>query len=68
MMGLLIIFIGLLLLTLKEIQKQTLHLLAIGSIIICGLIWYFFALPGQIFSTISAVFFSLAYWKFPKVK
>ena len=67
MMGL-IIFIGLLLLTLKEIQKQTLLLLAIGSIIICGLIWYFFALPGQIFSTISAVFFSLAYWKFPKVE
>ncbi|WP_099370818.1 hypothetical protein [Sphingobacterium sp. 1.A.5] len=68
MMGLLIIFIGLLLLTLQEIQKQTLFLLAIGSIIICGLIWYFFALPGQIFSTISAVFFSLAYWKFPKVE
>lgn len=64
MMGLLIIFIGLLLLTIKEPGKHTLLLLALGSIIICGLIWYFFAIPGQIFSTISAIFFTLAYWKY----
>lgn len=63
-MGVLIIFIGLLVLTLKQLQKKTLLLLAIGSVVICGMMWYFFALPGQIFSTISVIFFALAYWKF----
>lgn len=64
MMGLLIIFIALLLLTLKEINKQTLLILTIGSTLICGLMWYYFALPGQIFSTIAALSFILAYLKY----
>lgn len=63
-MGVLIIFIGLLVLSIKQIEKNTLRLLVLSSIVICGMMWYFFALPGQIFSTIAAVFFTLAYWKF----
>lgn len=66
MMGLLIIFIGLLLMTLKDLRKQTLLVLTIGSIIICGLMWYFFALPGQIFSSLCAIFFTFSYLDFLK--